>query len=131
MRDAKSGKIYLIEINARQPASTTLESRLQREAGNGMTVFAAHVAALRGEKAGKDLQAIEDGAQIVQRVTRSRTRDTAKADLPALEKLGVSVIRYDNQELNKDLIRVTSSKGIMKSPDELNSLGKEIASYIS
>jgi D-alanine-D-alanine ligase-like ATP-grasp enzyme len=46
----KTGKIYLIEVNARQPASSTCESLLQKENRTrnktDITTFEAHVAAL-------------------------------------------------------------------------------------
>lgn len=67
--DEQSGKVYLIEINARQPASTTYESQLQRASGQNlesrMTTFEAHIAALLGQSlAGRSLISIDDGAQI-------------------------------------------------------------------
>ena len=59
IRDDMSDKISLIEINARQPASTTYESFLQRNNRDqglaGPTVFEAHLASLTGEPVHEDL----------------------------------------------------------------------------
>ncbi len=100
--DEKSRKVYLLEINARQPASTTCESILQKSAGKDITTFEAHIAALLGEKVG-NIQKISDGAQIVQ-----REKGTAK-----------------------EISRVRSDEGIMESHGKLNSVGEKIASKIS
>jgi hypothetical protein len=129
--ETKTGKIYLIEINARQPASTTLESQLQKKAGDGLTVFDAHIRALRGEKNVGTLQDIHDGAQIVQRVTKSRNKKTLHVDTDMIEMAGFGVIRYENDEPNSDLVRITSSTGIMSSPTTLNTHGKTISSSLS
>ncbi len=100
--DGKSRKIYLLEINARQPASTTCESILQKSIGKNMTTFEAHIAALLGEKV-RNIQKISDGAQIV-----LRENGTAK-----------------------EISRVRSDEGIMKSHGKLNSAGQKISSKIS
>ena len=129
--ETKTGKIYLIEINARQPASTTLESQLQKKAGAGLTVFDTHIRALRGEKIVGTLQEIRDGAQIVQRVTKTRDKKTLRVDVDKLEGAGFGVIRYENDEPNSDLVRITSSTGIMDSPTTLNTQGYRISSSLS
>src|SRR3989344_6024976 len=47
IRDDSTGKMYLIEINARQPASAVFESHIQKLANlPGVTTFEAHLAAL-------------------------------------------------------------------------------------
>lgn len=70
-------KLYLIEINARQPASTTYESKLQRDKHqetNQVTTFEAHIHSLLGEDM-KDVSLIEvsDGAQLYDRHTSVAT----------------------------------------------------------
>lgn len=75
MVEEETGKLYLIEINARQPASTAYESFLQRtqnkeqETGQ-LTTFEAHIHSLLGENM-KDVSLIKisDGAQLFDRRT--------------------------------------------------------------
>ena len=67
----KSQEIFLLEINARQPASTTCENILQKSSGKDMTTFEAHISALLGEKV-SDIQKISDGAQIILRVKKAK-----------------------------------------------------------
>lgn len=68
--DERNGQLFLLEINARQPASTTYESQLQHEARSmkheaRLTTFEAHLAALLGEPlVNYSLIPIDDGAQI-------------------------------------------------------------------
>ena len=101
----KTGRIYLIEINSRQPASTTFESILQEHAKDkGLTVFAAHLLALLGVKNIKDdLVAVNDGAQIIQRVTEEipDMRD------PIVHKSAEwRSVRYENTKPGSDLLRM-------------------------
>ena len=131
IREKNTGKIYLIEINARQPASTTLESQLQRKAGNGLTIFDAHIQALRGENIEGDIQKIKDGAQIVQRVTKKINRQTIHVDTNKLKNSGFDVIQYESDEPNNDLVRITSEVGIMNSPSTFNNHGDIISSSLS
>lgn len=123
--DEERDKLFLIEINARQPASTTYESQLQEKAREqgvpGMTTFEAHLAALTGSPVTSLIQ-INDGAQIIQRVTAT----TKKVDTEKLEKAGYKVIAYKNTKLNLDLIRIQSSRGIMETHNKFNTRGKEI-----
>ena len=67
----KSQEIFLLEINARQPASTTCESILQKSVGKDMTTFEAHISALLPKKV-SDIQKISDGAQIILRVKKAK-----------------------------------------------------------
>jgi hypothetical protein len=130
IKDSASGKLYLIELNARQPASTTFESELQmakREAGapdakDGMTTFEAHLAALLGEPVTRPLIPVTDGAQIVQRVT-SAVKSIPPDALGTLELQGFKAIPYDNTDMNADLVRIQSKTGIMESHGRLNESG--------
>jgi hypothetical protein len=73
MIEEGTGRLYLIEINARQPASTTYESKLQRDKHqetNQMTTFEAHIQALLGEDmTSTSLIEISNGAQLYDRRT--------------------------------------------------------------
>ena len=130
IQDEKTREIFLLEINARQPASTTFESQLQRRLGITPTVFEAHVAALR-ESADESFDAspmrnVSDGAQIVQRVTAK----PRLVDVPAIESRGLSVTTYENVEHNKELFRIQSNESIMKAHNTLGERGEFIRSCI-
>ncbi len=133
IREEKSGRIFLIEVNARQPASTTFESALQaekRKAGySGLTTFEAHIRALLGLPIDQDLIEITDGSQIIQRITaniQSLFDDIGNQ----LEKKGYDVVVYENTELNSDLIRIQSHQGIMDGHGLFNVKGHEIVETI-
>ncbi len=138
--DAKTGQLYLLEINARQPASTTFESQLQRlviptvveesltpkkrdlSTSLKITTFEAHIAALLGVPFKKQgLISISEGAQIIQRVTK-KIPEVSKIKDDAL----VNIIRYNNTSPGSDLIRYQFNKGLMKKNNVLNALGKKI-----
>ena len=127
--DETRGRMYLIEINARQPASVPLESAFQE--GNrqhglpGPTIFEAHLKALVGEPVSEPLIPINDGAQIVQRVTKG-FEHASPAAAEALEEAGFTVISYENVEPNADLMRIQSAKGIIERHGKLNKRGEEI-----
>ena len=138
----KSHEIFLLEINARQPASTTCESFLQKSAGKNMTIFEAHILALLGEKI-NDMQKISDGAQIVVRVKAGQKQSDLRArSLSEAHKRenrsvsarliseGFAVTEYENTEPNKDLLRIRSEKGIMESHGKMNAVGEKISSLI-
>lgn len=142
IRDDATGKIYLIEINARQPASTSFESylqnenRLQRRLGKvatgseGITIFEAHLKALLGEKIDQPLIPINTGAQILQRVTKN-VKSVPTEKITALESAGYNIAIYPNTDLNEDLVRIQSTQGIIETHGIFNSRGKEIVEKIS
>ena len=126
----KNKKVYLIEINARQPASTSFESILQKQINpNGLTVFAAHLLALLGIKnMPNDLVKINDGAQIIQRVTE-RIPDMRD---PILTKpVNWRYIRYQNIKPGTDLLRMQSNRTVMTGHGKLNEHGNELAIFAS
>ena len=132
--DEKSGRLYLLEINARQPASTTFESQLQqkseiRNPKSEITTFEAHIASLLGLPYQKqELVKISDGAQIIQRVTKKITK-IQRPEMPYFirKKIGITnIIRYNNTLPGSDLIRFQFNKGLMEKHDILNALGKKI-----
>jgi hypothetical protein len=133
IRDDKTGQIYLIEVNARQPASTSFESYLQHEnriqGVRGLTIFEAHLKALLGEKISEPLIPINDGAQIVQRVTKT-VKSVPAEKITALESLGYNIAIYPNTDLNEDLVRIQGARGIIETHGVFNSRGKEIVETI-
>ncbi len=122
IKDSKSGKIYLLEINARQPASAVFESKLQ---GN-KTIFKAHMAALENRLTLSGISKITDGAQIVKRLTNKKFN----IDIPSLESKNLTVMKYENNIYNKELFRIQSTKGIMESHNTFNELGNFIKSCL-
>ncbi|HRY36397.1 MAG TPA: ATP-grasp domain-containing protein [Candidatus Magasanikbacteria bacterium] len=127
--DKKTGKIYLIEINARQPAGTTFESQLQKMIGDnrGLSVFEAHIGALLKIKNKKyRLSKITSGAQIIQRITNK----IINLPIPQKNK-DFNFIKYDNTKIGADLLRIQCLHGIMKSEKKLNEFGKKILKHIS
>ncbi len=129
--DNTSGKLMLIEINARQPASTTFESMLQRaQDPDNMTTFEAHLQALAGKHLSGSLAKVTKGAQIIQRVTETFTAATDK-HIDQLHAAGYTITRYDNKKSGADALRVqTVSDGLMKTHQELNADGVAIATAL-
>lgn len=125
--DKTKNKMYLIEINARQAASTTFESQLQQTIGlnQGLTTFEAHVGSLISSKNSYPLIKIIDGAQIIQRITKK----IKKIKTPTTNK-DFCFIKYLNTKPGADLLRIQSLKGIMQSPKQLNNLGKTILNFL-
>ena len=130
VKEDKTGKIYLIEINARQPASTSFESELQiekRESGNkGLTTFEAHIRSLLNQNIDNEIIRITDGAQIVLRINENR-RTISNEVIHRLATIGLNTIEYQNEKINEDLLRIQSRSGIMMKHSGFNDLGLSIA----
>ena len=125
---ADTGELYLIEINARQPAGTTFESQLQSQLKTGLTTFSLHLLSLLGEPlTEKTLAPVESGAQII---LRNQTTIFSESCLTVfserLKTAGFTVIRYQNTEPGSDLIRIQSNAGIMNTPNTFNKIGESI-----
>jgi len=126
--DSKTGKLCLIEINARQPASTTYESQLQsRKNKKGLTIFVAHLSALLGEKyKNQKLIEIKDGAQVVQKIVpveKAVDNKLLRYNINKFRKDGWGVYWYDNSEAEKDWLRMQSKVGVMSEHNILNKQG--------
>jgi 8-oxo-dGTP diphosphatase len=127
--DKKTGKVFLLEINARQPASTSYESILQFEKNPyGATAFAAHLASLLVVKVPRvELTPIDGGAQIVQRVTEQiRNLPAPRTAKPPKFRY----IRYDNTKPNSDLLRLQTRQRIMEKHNELAAHGHRLALFV-
>lgn len=123
----RTQKTFLLEINARQPASAAYESQLQKALEpEGTSIFEAHISALLRLPIKDYIKAPISGSQIVQRVTRTRRSVKAKA----LQAKGLTVIKYKNEDHNKDLFRIQSETGIMAEPGVFNKTGEFISSCI-
>lgn len=131
--DKRNGDVYLLEINARQPASTTYESELQsqkrkRTKEKGITTFEAHLAALLDLPITENIISLETGSQIIQRITHKFTK---VPDISTLTEKGLNVIMYENSKSNADLIRIQSAESVMADSERLNYLGQNIATILS
>lgn len=129
---AETGELYLIEINARQPASTTFESTLQSQVKSGTTTFAAHLLSLNNDPV-NDLIPITDGAQIILR--NQTTVHYSEANLTVfvsrLKQAGFTTTQYTNTEPGSDLVRIQSPSCLMKSATALNERGEAIVNALN
>lgn len=145
----KTGKLYLIEINARQPASTSYESELQgkRNKENGtnkrnsllltpysLSIFTAHLLSLLGVVIKKHkLIEIKTGAQIVQKIIPAEKVIDQKLlnyNIQQFQTEGWRVYLYNNTELEKDWIRIQSQTGLMFKHNITNKNG-ELATFFA
>lgn len=139
MFDIKKEKLYLIEINARQPASTTYESQLQAAVDDGMpefeyTTFDGHIRALQGEGLyPEELIGIIDGAQIILRNQTNKiiTETQIKTISQTLSGFGFTCIAYPNTEPGTDRLRIQSATSMFRAPGKFNEVGKAIVDCIN
>lgn len=148
--DEKSGQLYLLEINARQPASTTFESQLQtivilsetknplhtkqkgsfakaQDDNEQITTFEAHLASLLNiPNKNYKLISIDNGAQIIQRVTKN----ISNPKFILKNKSILNVINYKNKTIGSDLVRIQCQEGLVAKHNVLNKLGKNIRDSI-
>jgi hypothetical protein len=133
MHDIELNQLFLIEVNARQPASTTYESELQRsfrEQGIvGCTMMEAHLDCLADHAPSIMPIIVNDGAQIIARKTKVMNRVEPEM-VKLLEAEGNRVIVYENTEPNSDLLRIQNPRGILQAHNKLNSRGQKIADII-
>lgn len=139
--DIKTKRVYLIEINCRQPASASYESELQKRLGQstGISIFTAHLAALLNIKYNNyKLIKIKTGAQIIWRhqlnETWAKINPRAKAFNDSLSKFtaqtGKQAIAYSNDKPDSDLIRFQTKHGIMLKHKQLKKSGYRIIDFI-
>lgn len=131
--DKNTGELFLIEINARQPASTTFESQLQKKIKNDqpdkITTFEAHVMSVLGmDLRDKKLIEVNDGAQIIIRNQNQLPLDEAglKNISQKLIAEHFNVIPYTNTTPGSDRLRIQSEQGIMKNDKQFNEVGEKI-----
>ncbi|MBT4121138.1 MAG: ATP-grasp domain-containing protein [Candidatus Magasanikbacteria bacterium] len=126
--EESTDKLYLVEINARQPASTTYESQLQKDS---LTTFEAHLAGLLDiDLTNHELTEIKDGAQIISRITSQATHIASKT-IEELKKEGFILTKYDNTKQGSDLLRIQINQSIMEGHDKFNGTGKKIKQLIA
>ena len=121
--DTAAQKLYLIEINARQPASTTYESILQEK----YTTFEAHLAALTDAPT-SELTQITDGAQIIVRNSeymKGKKQENIIQKLTDLN-LDLNIILYTNTVPGSDWIRIQTTQSLFTAHNIFNDLGEKI-----
>ncbi len=131
--DEKTGKMYLIEVNARQPASTTFESYLQNKLEDErINVFEAHLAGLLGLNFSmEELIPIDSGSQIIKRITKDGDLSCNSAEIiKKLEEMGNKVIPYNNKNIGSELLRIQNDGSFMEDHNKLSVLGKKVLSII-
>jgi ATP-grasp domain len=130
IENSLTGEIFLLEINARQPASTTLESILQsKQESDTETLFEKHILALMGTAIDKqETPRLIKGAQIVKRVSNRTKPNTIQIHIETIPDCVFALIQYNNTEHNKDLIRIQSSENIISKHNVLSIVGEQIAS---
>ena len=127
----KGKKWLVIEINARQPASTGLETVLQKKQGKGITIFAAHVAALlklplpgNCEQVKKSFQKIDQGSQII-----IRKKIKNNLNFKKISNQDIKILKNDlkTKKHNTELFRIQNLKsGFITKNNQLNSLAKQL-----
>jgi hypothetical protein len=131
----EDNKLYLIEINARQPASTTYESILQTEVRKktkkaGLTTFEAHLLSFLDKNIkGASLIKINTGAQIIQKIVKKMPK--TKGLEIKISKLKLKYFIYSNTKPESDWLRLQSRTGVLENHEKLNSLGKKIKTILT
>lgn len=136
--DVAAQKLYLIEINARQPASTTYESQLQTMAEPEQeffyTMFDGHLRALRDENLDPmEMIEINDGAQIILRNQSGRDWSDQRLQpaISTLQTLGFNCIAYPNTEPGSDRLRIQSATSLFRAPGKFNEVGQAIVDCLN
>lgn len=129
--------IYLLEINARQPASSTYESKLQitnYKLQKKMSTFEAHVLSLFGESLDEyELIDTDTGAQILVRVPQNgeKNKTREKNIVDEVTKLGCNTMVYTNATPGSDWIRIQSESAFMHAHNTFNELGNNIKKIVA
>jgi len=108
----------------------------------GITLFEAYLTALLGGRIDTSIIHINDGAQIIKRVTRNASSGIAIAAevsgevavdesiLDSLRQSGYSVILYPNTVYNSDKLRIQGLRGVMEAHGKFNARGKIISDML-
>ncbi|OGH58825.1 MAG: hypothetical protein A2725_03685 [Candidatus Magasanikbacteria bacterium RIFCSPHIGHO2_01_FULL_33_34] len=131
--DQKTKKMYLIEVNARQPASTTFESILQNKVKyDGINIFEAHLAGLLNiDTSTEKLIPISNGSQIIKRIIHNNDWSPQITKIiNDLKKNNLDVIGYNNKNIGTELLRIQSNQSVMTDHNRLSDIGKKILHII-
>lgn len=124
-----TGKLYLIEINARQTASVSFESQIQKSVGlPGVSTYEAHLAALLGLPVEEDIIPITFGSRLIRRVTKEPLEGHAESKL---HEMGLETISFPETEQGEDLLHIRSmTQSFMSAHNTLSDLGQKIAKIV-
>jgi len=139
------GKWLVVEINARQPASTGLETILQQQQGHGITILGAHFASLLKinfqQEMIKSFQKINFGSQLIVRKKNGSNNAKFKKLLYNNDWkrvcewrfLGSDPIKiWGGKKINEEIFRVQNFKsGLVNKNGQLNNLAKKIINQIN
>ncbi len=143
--DSSTDELYLLEINCRQPASTSFEAKLQKthhyygqtrnkkQETNLASIYEMHLGALL-EIDMRAIELIDDihGAQIIYRNKENKSLSfNLQTVIAKLLTEGFDIVQYQNTKSGSDLLRIQSTVGIMKNQNEFNENGKKILSILS
>jgi len=129
--DNNTKEIYLIEINARQPASTSFESILQNhilDNTDHITIAQAHIFALLDTSLrDKKIIKINTGAQLILRKTKYIKTLTE----PVCHKQPIfNYIYYPQQEIESMILRMQTKDGIMDTYNEFGRIGEIMFDFV-
>lgn len=134
--DSATRQWRLLEINARQPASTVYESQLQMNTrtqtpSDNVTSFEAHILGLLGIETTTSLVPIQHGAQIIFRNRPSHQFRDALGLISALQAANIFVLPYENTTPGSDRLRMQLPTTLMADHNLLNEDGKMIIDHIN
>lgn len=132
MIDRNTQEVFLLEINARQPASVSFESQMQLQQkskrSQALTTFEAHVfALLEQDFPSTSLVPVEQAAQI----TLRNQQHNIDLELLQQELKEYTTIPYENTDFESDLLRIQSQDPIMQADGIFNSTGQQIVNHIT
>lgn len=121
--DRKTNDVFLLEINARQPASVTYESTLQQS----NTTFEAHLLALQHRSC--TITTVTTGAQLVLRHQSHRVWQPSTLHALA-DAIQAKTLIYRNQKPGSDALRMMFDTGVMESHGTFNHIGNDVVELI-
>ena len=127
--DPQNKKLFLLEINARQPASVPYESMLQKKQDSKrLTTMDLHLKALAGKSIAENSQTSHiSGAQIIYRNTEQLNDTDRSAQVQKLKDHGFNVISYPyNRQSGSEALRIHSESSVISEHNMLNKQGQEI-----
>ncbi len=128
--DKNTDELYLIEVNARQTASVTFESMLQKSLVPELpTTFESHIASLANIPFESSPAMITAGARLIRRQSSVAIAEDA---VGKLQVLGLSTVESVPEKPGEDLLQIRSnSVSLMAGHNKLSPLGEEVAKLVS
>lgn len=136
--EENTDNIFLIEINARQPASVTYESLLQlgdwglaTMDSHTLTTFKAHLLALQNDDLSqKSIVEINAGSRLIQRVTPTVSQMSFPKNIPLPD--GCNSIRNEhNTKPGAEIAQFLCQNSVMQAHGVWSILGKKIVACLA